>query len=666
MKRGLSLSCTYVDFNRSSTDRSGQRQPRTSTHLRLQERIGQLERLVASQLDTLDTGRAKPGHACDQLSSLDNSDAEEKTSSQAPSSRVGRVNVQDAETTWVEGDHWTAILDGISELKDALTEFPGTLGSDDLAASESSGPDLLVGTQKPVTKQEILAAIPHRTVVDRLVSQFVKAVEIAPIILHLPIFLNEYANFWDHPDDTSILWIGLLYAMMCLGVLYQQSGFETPTPFLDTIDGANSRQIAQLYRSKVAQCLILGNYTKPSRYAVETLVLNMQIEHFRSKDTETGVWILLGITLRLAIRMGYHRDGADFPQMSPFHAEMRRRVWCILFMMDAGAAAHFGLPRMVQMMQSNTREPRNLLDEDIREDMDELPAARPPSCHTPVQYFVAKNRLMSVFGRISDLKTVTESPDYSDILTLDASLQSVYDHIPEILVMRPMTKSILDSAAVIMQRVHVALVFFKAKCILHRTYLISSRTNVRHMYSRTACVEAALQILQIQRVLDQETQADGRLYEEGWKMSSVIRSDFLLATTILAVDVNYAVSRGSTTSPHLGEPNLETSEKVVAALCSAHRIWLQSCNSSREARQAVRAIEIVLTKIQKTAASLPFVLERVTVDSLIVNDQSDLTLGSMLMTADPTLFDEPQDTEIDAFLDFSPLDLEMVSDECLN
>ena len=664
LKRGLSLSCTYIISSTNSRISTGQNQSRPPAYLKLQERIDQLQDLVVSQLKGSDEYRAESSHVDEYLPSLISSNSDQEGSSQAPLTRVGHISVEGAGTTWVESDHWTAILDGISELKGALEDISSTTGDDDLAIANSIGPQLLLGEQKSVKTQDVLAAIPCRSIVDRLVSQFVKEVEIAPMVLHIPTFLNEYEHFWDHQDETSIIWIGLLFAIMCLAVLHQQYGFETVSPVLNAQDGTDSGRLVQLYRTKIAQCLVLGNYTKPSRYAVETLLLYMHVEHFRSKDTETGLWILLGITLRLALRMGYHRDGSDFSQISPFHAEMRRRVWCILFMMDAGAAAQFGLPRMVQVTQSNTAEPRNLLDEDIQEDMCELPSARPESVHTPVQYFVAKNRLISVFGKISDLKTLTEPPDYADVLKLDTSLQSVYNSIPGPLVMRSMTKAILDSPAMIMQRVYVALIFFKAKCILHRTYLISNRTDQRYMYSRTACVEAALQILQIQQILDHETQAGGRLYDDRGKVSSPIRNDFLLATIILSVDVNRAIITGSTTTMlHIGKADVESSEKVMAALRNAHLIWLRSCDSSREARQAVRAIEVMLAKTQKAGASSSFLWERATVDSLSANDDPNLALDAMLINPNLVLFAEPQGTDIDAFLDLSPLDLEMPSNE---
>ena len=589
------------------------------------------------------------------------------------STRLGRLNVESAGTTWVETDHWTAILDGISELKDSLDvtqiDHEHEMLSSDML--DSSGPELLLGGNKQVKHQEILAAIPHRSVVDRLVSQFFTSVEVAPMVLHIPTFLNEYEHFWDHQEQTSVLWIGLLFGIMCLAVLQQQFGFELQ----HTPGNADSRRLAQSYRTKISQCLVFGQYTKPAPYAIETLLLYMHVEYLQSKDSETGLWILLGITVRLALRMGYHRDAADFSRISPFRAEMRRRVWCVIFMMDAGASAQFGLPRMVRASQSNTAEPRNLLDEDIREDIRELPSARPESVRTPVQYFVAKNRLISVFGKISDLKTLTPSPQYVEILRLDEVLHSTYENIPQPLAMRPMSKSIMDDSTTIVQRMFVALIFYKAKCTLHRPYLIAAKTDKRYTHSRTACIGAALEVLNIQQILDQETQAGGRLYADRGKVTSLMRTYFLLATTILCVDVHHTVTQGSLFVSQSAASDPGAIETVIKALHGAYPIWLRWSDTSREAQQAARALNVVLGKAQAIKSTSPAVPGGMLTGTPATSSGSDLltTTTSVLASERAHAFNATHTantplppehllgSDADSFFDFDSMDYEMVS-----
>ena len=159
VKRGLSLSCTFVNPSDTSTS-SGKGQPRPSAYLKLQERIGQLENLVASQLKELDEGTAESSHAGECPPSLLNPTANRESWSHASLSRIRRISVEDAGTTWVGSDHWTAILDGISELKDSFECVPSSNEDDTLGVLDPLGPELLLGQRNKTENQDVLAAIP--------------------------------------------------------------------------------------------------------------------------------------------------------------------------------------------------------------------------------------------------------------------------------------------------------------------------------------------------------------------------------------------------------------------------------------------------------------------------------------------------------------------------
>ena len=399
--------------------------------------------------------------------------------------------------------------------------------------------------------------------------------------------------------ETPIMWIGLLFAIMCLASLFQQfSPAEFgPLPYLQSATDAH--RPVQIYRKKTIQCLTLGNYTKGVPYTIETLLLYMIIEDVRSDDTQVGLWILLGIIVRLALRMGFHRDASHFPRISPFHGEMRRRIWAIIFLFDVTASAQVGLPRLIRESHSDTAEPRNLLDEDFGKNSNELPPARPDSVQTAVIFFVYKNKIISVYGMISDLVTSTQPSPYAEIMRLDRVLHDTYKAIPSWLHMRPMSKSIMDSVETITRRIYVSLVFNKAKCTLHRKYLLPGRIESRYAYSRTTCIEAALNILQSQCIMDQESQAGGRLYQDRQKLSALVKTEFLLATIILCLDLNDEITMEASSDSQGYNTGTGTRDAVIQALNGAYLIWLKSIDSSREAQKAAETLRLVLGKAQR-------------------------------------------------------------------
>jgi hypothetical protein len=89
-----------------------------------------------------------------------------------------------SELRYVSGDHWTAILDGIADLKDHFDqEERFRLAQDDkdpgvgdvtsnIPGPRSSHTLLLYGCRLPVSRAEILAALPPKTAVDRYISRY--------------------------------------------------------------------------------------------------------------------------------------------------------------------------------------------------------------------------------------------------------------------------------------------------------------------------------------------------------------------------------------------------------------------------------------------------------------------------------------------------------------
>lgn len=390
------------------------------------------------------------------------------------------------------------------------------------------------------------------------------------------------------------MWIGLLFSIMCLGASTEK--LETSLSSSSTSDILDMELLDSIhtYRVRTAQCLSLADYTKCMPYTLEALSHYLSIEYLNSADNQTGTWILMGIIVQIAVRMGYHRDGSHSPRLSPFQSEMRRRAWAVIFQIDSAAAGQYGLPRMINDSQADTREPRDVNDDAISRDMLELPQARTDSEPSNIQFLVMKNRLVSTFNMIIDL---TGSPkkvaSYDEILNLDKVLEDQFHTMPAALRVRPMSRSLTDTPEVIVSRIFLALSYYKSRCILHRGYMIAAQSNACYLYSRKSCIESALEILHIQLSLHEESQEGRRLYREKWKYYSLVKHIWLLATTILCADIDNGLREIRSRSQY--EDDL--SEKIVQALRKSYSIWLQSSDMSRDAQKAAQMLRVVLNKV---------------------------------------------------------------------
>jgi hypothetical protein len=75
--------------------------------------------------------------------------------------------------------------------------------------------------------------------------------------------------------------------------------------------------------------------------------------------------VLIGIAVRVAIRLGLHRDGTQF-KLSPFDAEQRRRVWWNLVALDKRIAETTGSAvTAMSTPRADCKRPLNLNDSDL-------------------------------------------------------------------------------------------------------------------------------------------------------------------------------------------------------------------------------------------------------------------------------------------------------------
>jgi len=220
-------------------------------------------------------------------------------------------------------------------------------------------------------------------------------------------------------------------------------------------------------------------------------------------------------------------------------------------------------------------------------------------------YTLVRNRVLQVFKRIADFANSVTSPAYRDVLSLDKELRAVYDNFPAPMkAIRVQDFDYSDSTSS-RRRLFLGLSFLKAMLMLHRPYLLLGRTDPKYAYSRITCLETALEILQYQKTLDGEARPGGRLWNRNWQVwaaswrkSSVINHDFLLATTVLALDLDRSLTSSIPTPQEEVVNNDETPTQaaIIETLQGAYKLWADQSETSREAKKVAAAVRLVLRK----------------------------------------------------------------------
>ena len=414
-------------------------------------------------------------------------------------------------------------------------------------------------------------------------------------IIHGPTFQKQYDQHWLAPNETPVIWLGMVFAMMTLALQsYSRAGDEPPEYRSKTWEMSGD------FRRLTAQCLLFADFTQPLMHVLETLILHVQAEYARTKDAETGVLILVTILVRMAIRMGYHRDPRPFSTITPFQAEMRRRVWTFVRQADIVFSFQSGLPLMIRSCDYDTETPRNLYDDELYEEMKALPPPRPLHEATPVSYMASKCQMSVVFGKIVEAVQTLCPPSYDDIMKLDEDLRRARAEIPPHLTFRALTESTRDPANLIMQRYNLELMYQKALCVLHRKFLGRGREHSRYVYSRRTCIDAAMDLLQQQATIHREIGPGGRLRSVKWFVSSLTTHDFLLAAMIVCLDLyitaeTIRMGRGTV---DMDKYSQEHRESMFAALEQSVKIWETLKDNSIEAFKASRQLRVMLDKLE--------------------------------------------------------------------
>ncbi|KAK2751223.1 fungal specific transcription factor [Colletotrichum kahawae] len=460
------------------------------------------------------------------------------------SSETGSLRTGAADHQYVSGDHWAAILDSIADLKDHFNrEEQFSLAEDPESAIEPT--------------QDVGASV------------------------HGPTFLRDYEAFWANPSGASIMWVGLLYSMICLALIASDANGSAAS-----VDTAHHDVDIQLYREKVVQCLIMGEYTNGGRHTLETFMNYVYIEFRIREDAEKDVWFLLGIEVSLAKRMGYHRDPKHFPGITPLEGEMRRRVWATVLLGDSLISGQMGMPRMITSDQFDTEEPRNLNDSDLEGNISELPPARPETEYTTALGIIARRRILIALGAVSGLTSSLKPSGYTEYTRVDKILNEAKASIPPPLQPKSMASSVTDSPQTIMARLFLSHIFYKGQIMLHRRFLFAesfSPDDDTFACSRKACVNAALETLRIQMILDEETRPGGQLHVMHWRVGSLMNHHFLTATMILCSVVHRKRKVGR-------------DQKIMEALRRSRAIWVRKSQHSMEAKKAAQAVSIVLAR----------------------------------------------------------------------
>ncbi|KAK4235790.1 fungal-specific transcription factor domain-containing protein [Achaetomium macrosporum] len=556
-----------------------------------------------STADTNSLPARAEGHDDGAMHDEDESDVDEELAKSLGILKV--VDSTRAKHVYLGEQHWYTVLSEISEVKNYLASHKKDLESSYERIKQTKPPNaqqpptLLMGAT-PASEVELRAELPPKSMVLTLCKRYFSSIENATNVIHLPTFQEQLRNHWQDPSKTPIMWLALLYAILCMAMLSYHKVGDEPAEWK-----GRTLELADEYRLRTVQCLIAGDYTKPGQYTVEAMMLYAFCEYSSRWDADLSLWIIISMVVRIAFRMGYHRDGKYFPELTPFEAEMRRRIWAVVRMLDVFFSHQISLPSMVSEHDCDTELPHNIFDEDFGPDTKVLPQSRPNAEPTPISALIFKLRYTLQLGAILQATgRVKNQVHYDEILRFDARLRDIRAELPPHLKMQSLGGPEVPMTLV-MARFNLDILYLKIMCLLHRKYIPRARHNPRYAHSRRSAIEASLETLRHLATLHRESQPNGRLESIKWFVKSAAAKDFLLPAMLIALDLHFdnagqGPAGGRRDSHYTRFWTREQRQEMISSLELTRDVWKGLTDSSIEAVKAYNIINVMLTKIKSS------------------------------------------------------------------
>ncbi|EPE26356.1 Zn2/Cys6 DNA-binding protein [Glarea lozoyensis ATCC 20868] len=328
-------------------------------------------------------------------------------------------------------------------------------------------------------------SIPSREAADKLVANYFRTHEANHRVLHIPSFMKEYNQFFDSPQTASAVSSVKVMLVMAIGVCFCQN---------DDFHALRHDATQWIYAAQSW----LSSPNEKAKLHISLIQIQCLTLIARPLFSISGdlVWITLGTVIRTAIQMALHRDPKHFPRISPFHGEIRRRLWATILELNVVTSLETGMIPMISEDQYDTEHPANINDEDISESTTERPTSKPTEVFTQtstqlliLQSFTTRQRVAQL---INDIRF---DPSYDEVLQIGTTLMKHYRDNHTFLTKCSEEPTQGAHKPSVFHRKLVDLNTQRFLLALHHPFALKARTDPRFYYSHKVYIECALAVM---------------------------------------------------------------------------------------------------------------------------------------------------------------------------
>ncbi|KAG9239957.1 fungal-specific transcription factor domain-containing protein [Calycina marina] len=266
---------------------------------------------------------------------------------------------------YIENTLWENLRDEIEDPKEALQ-----LSSDDDEINESGmhpEPELFCLGHRNASK-DLKTLHPRMVHIFRLWQVFLDNVQPLVKIFHAPttqqLILQASADLDNVAKPTEAL-------MFCIYLLAVTSLEEQDC---QAMLGDSRDSLLSKFSHAAQQALINARFMKSLNMLTLQALILYALAVPKYYDPHS-FYILTGMAVRIAQRLGIHKDGA-LHKISPFETEFRRRTWWQVVFLDGQSSKLAGAGFPAHLLQYDTKLPTNVSDSDLNPNMTEMPSEK--------------------------------------------------------------------------------------------------------------------------------------------------------------------------------------------------------------------------------------------------------------------------------------------------
>lgn len=359
--------------------------------------------------------------------------------------------------------------------------------------SKIGSPDTATGSDFSMALLKLQEFLPSKSFCDRLVAIYFQHFERTFRVLHVTAFMRHYDQIWTN-DNADIC--------TSSSIIPQLTAVMTMAYHMDDAQQIGDDRNYRRYLKGAAMSLVeawLDELGRKQRTEISTLqveVLLLLSRSLRGLQPEK-LWSSTGALVRSAMVMGLNVDPASISGVTPYNAEMRRRIWATVLEMDLQASMFCGMPLVVPDINLGSLVPSNINDADFDETSAALPHSLPGHLYTDSLYQVVL--ASSLPQRIKALSIIQHStPDIQEGISLGRQVEECLSQKPHVMDLHNSTGLSPDSGS-LLHRVLLDLYLRRPILRLYKALLLGhQQSNPLIAEIQKHCLESSQVILSYQ------------------------------------------------------------------------------------------------------------------------------------------------------------------------